>query len=323
MSQPQFLNPGQCPLCGAANECQLCSPAVHKGPCWCAQVEMPDALLACVSENFRNRACICRPCVEKFRIEKRLATRRPTGFTLIELLVVIAIIAVLAALLLPSLGKAKLSAKRAACENNLRQLGIATELYWDDNAGNCFKYNFGTTNSGQILWFGWLGPGAETTRPFDLSLGALFPYLNGSDVRLCPAFGTALAQFKLKAGNVVFSYGYNGFLSTPASLPPVNVSQIKRPTETALFADAAQVNDFQYPASHSNPMIEEWYVLDNPTNYSSSSYYPHGHFRHSRKANVTFADGHVGMEAMLPGSLDKKLPNQFVGQLRPEILTLP
>jgi prepilin-type processing-associated H-X9-DG protein len=243
-----------------------------------------------------------------------------------ELLVTIAIVAILAAMLLPVLAKGKLSAQRAACENNLQQLGVATELYWDDNGGNCFNYNFGQTNSGngQILWFGWLGTGAETTRPFDLSLGALFPYLNVSSVRLCPAFDSTVARFKLKGTNVIFSYGYNGFLSPSLpNLPPVNISQVKRPTEIALFADAAQVNDFQAPASHNNPMIEEWYSLDNPTNYPSSSYYPHGHFRHSQKANVTFCDGHVGLENFVPGSIDPKLPSQFVGRFKPEILIAP
>ena len=44
--------------------------------------------------------------------------------------------------------------------------------------------------------------------------------------------------------------------------------------------------------------------------------------RHGTRFNVVFCDGHVGMEIMLPGSLDQRLPNQFVGQLRPEILTL-
>ena len=100
-------------------------------------------------------------------------------------------------------------------------------------------------------------------------------------------------------------------------------NKIKRPTDTALFADAAQVNDFQDPASPGNPLLEEWYYLDVNTNFSSASYYPNGHFRHSQTANVAFADGHVGMEKMLPGSLDRKLPNQNLGQLRPEILTSP
>ena len=76
------------------------------------------------------------------------------AFTLVELLVSIAVIAILAAMLLPALSQSRQSAWRVQCASNLHQLGLATEMFWDDNQGNCFRYIFGTTNYGQIYWFG-------------------------------------------------------------------------------------------------------------------------------------------------------------------------
>jgi prepilin-type N-terminal cleavage/methylation domain-containing protein/prepilin-type processing-associated H-X9-DG protein len=61
---------------------------------------------------------------------------RPSGFTLIELLVVIVIIAILAALLLPALASAKMAAEKARCLANLREIGLAIQLYAEDHHGN-------------------------------------------------------------------------------------------------------------------------------------------------------------------------------------------
>jgi prepilin-type processing-associated H-X9-DG protein len=123
----------------------------------------------------------------------------------------------------------------------------------------------------------------------------------------------------LKANEAVYGYGYNLDLAGAS----VNANKLKAPIQTTLFADAAQVNDFQAPASPDNPMLEEWYYVSWATNFSSRSYYPNGHFRHSQRANVVFCDGHAATETMVPGSLDHRLPSQSVGCLRKEILTLP
>jgi prepilin-type processing-associated H-X9-DG protein/prepilin-type N-terminal cleavage/methylation domain-containing protein len=264
----------------------------------------------------------------EFGASSRRLLRKTAAFTLIELLVVIAIIAILSVLLLPALARAKASAQRAACESNLRQLGLATEMYLGDSGGNFFFRSFAPTPAGQQWWFGWLASGAEGQRAFDLSTGVLFPYLHGSDVRLCPSPCWNSPQFKLKGTNVIFSYGCNSCLfaaqNGAQTKNPVSANVISHPADTALYADAAQVVPSLQNPTPSIPLFQEFYYLDvETTNYSSPNYYPNGHFRHSQKANVTFADGHVGQEIMAPGSLDQRLPSLNIGQLRSEILTVP
>ena len=88
------------------------------------------------------------------------------------------------------------------------------------------------------------------------------------------------------------------------------MTKLAAPAHLAFLADSAQVNTFEAPASPKNPMFEEWYYIDNETDQPT-----HGQFRHQQRANVVFVDGHLGLEQMVPGSLDQRLPAQRIGWL--------
>jgi len=253
--------------------------------------------------------------------------RRRCGFTLVELLIVITIIGTLAALLLPAIFAAMELADRTVCANNLRQLGLAVQLYLKDHDGYFFPLRYKSDPNHWYYGYGEpYGSKPEGERILDRTKAFLYPYTESYDsIELCPSFAK-YGRYKAKYKGAWWTYGINKVLS-PDNARPENLRNISeiRPRDaqrTVIFADAANVNDWQAPASRTNPLIEEWhYVL--PPDYSAFDS-PHVHFRHAGRANVLFADWHVEAVGPAAGSFDPRLPEARIGYFDPaEVLFAP
>ena len=119
------------------------------------------------------------------------------GFTLTELLVTISIMAILAALLLPVLGRAKNSASKATDINNLRQIMTALQLYANDNSGAIVPPNGDdggsvSTNSG---WLYTPNMALPTPGRFTADTGLLWPTLRSSSLYVCPMDDPTAARY--------------------------------------------------------------------------------------------------------------------------------
>lgn len=222
-------------------------------------------------------------------------------FTLIELLMVIAIITILAAILMPALGRARNSAKNIGCISNMRQIGLATSNYTLDNKE--LFYCALTTNTGTLwndpktAWMGLISP--YLGLPAQLNVPAYGNY-KANGVFMCGAVKNKGDNGTGKTNGYSICYGYNTQFfgqtnyvqeggdpfwgQTRMAKAPIKASVIKKPSKTLTHADARQHNAYELERSLGGYRLmgQEFVSL-----------------RHNKKANALYVDGHAKTEEPL------------------------
>ena len=159
----------------------------------CARRIMNSAELPMLAgrSRFETLKCEMKASISH-ALSRRHAAISRQGFTLIELLVVIAIIALLMALLIPSLQKARRQTQGIICKSNLKQYGVATRMYLDGNEGKFPYVNTWLFGDG-TMGCQWHDASRNLVRHPELA-GVLWPYLRNKDIHLCSMFNAVARQ---------------------------------------------------------------------------------------------------------------------------------
>jgi prepilin-type N-terminal cleavage/methylation domain-containing protein len=251
--------------------------------------------------------------------------RLAKGFTLIELLVVIAIIAILAAMLLPALAKAKCRAERIACINNQRQLTFCWRIYADDNQGLLVP-NTSTSAAGQPSWVSGVlswdfppsGPNTDNTNVLMLTTNLLGSCSKSVEVYKCPADKISSARGP-RVRSISMNGQTGGVVVGASQLPVINQygngydywlyvkdSHLVKPgpAMTWVFIDEHpdSINDGLFRVDMPHGAADVW--DDVPANY------------HCGSGALSFADGHAEIRKWTDPAI-KDLPVRKIAMSKP------
>ena len=219
---------------------------------------------------------------EERRIECR-SCRESRSFTLIELLVVIAIIAILASLLLPALGKARAMARSSLCTGNLRQFGLAANMYGDEYSDYLLPQQTVATNGTSFYYTPvnyWTGYLQTTILPNCTEQS----WKQAKTINRCPDRSDETSIAASGYAEAAYSYAHNSLALGDvhgASPKPRKRGKLKRPSFYIAFVDS----EYWAVAADSNLPKGRWNGSDPAKTYVD--------FRHNNRINAAMIDGHA------------------------------
>jgi prepilin-type processing-associated H-X9-DG protein/prepilin-type N-terminal cleavage/methylation domain-containing protein len=239
----------------------------------------------------------------------RVSRRTPGAFTLVEMLLVIAIIGVLVGLLLPALQKARESALRTQCANNVKQLALAAHNYESIWQRLLPDYVYvGGPNYTTNWWFGQAQTDPITfLTTIDVTQGLLTPfYENSTRITTCPSLAAPDGFFQYSSATG--GYGYN------RALGERRMATIPTTSATYFFCDSALLTCIPgQPCT-----IQEADAIVGPVPLAQMDplyglYQALSHFRHGGVANMAYLDGHVEAISLVLSPSDPSWPPDAPG----------